>query len=198
MKIVQIGTCVANDDLTKIIENINPEVLVLVEPMSIHNKKINECYSRIDNLFIENVAITTNNQEEMIFYYHKNDGPMYEVSSIDVNHILKHGYDKNGIVELKVKCVTISQLFEKYSLKKIDILFLDAEGLDDEIIKSIDFLIYDISKIYFENLHLKDDKIYKYLEKSGYKVTKKMGHNDWSSLAEKKKPNLFNYLLNKI
>lgn len=198
MKIVQIGTCVANDDLTKIIENVNPELLVLVEPMSIHNDKIKECYAKQENLFLENIAITTNNQEEMIFYYHKNDGPMYEVSSTDIKHILKHGYDKNGIVELKVKCITINQLFEKYKLQKIDILFLDAEGLDDEIIKSIDFSKYDISKIYFENLHLKDDKIYKFLEKLGYKVTKKMGHNDWSSLAEKKKSNFFTNFFKKI
>jgi 3-deoxy-D-arabino-heptulosonate 7-phosphate (DAHP) synthase len=44
MKIVQIGTCVANDDLTQIVKEKQPEILVLIEPMSIHNEKINECY----------------------------------------------------------------------------------------------------------------------------------------------------------
>jgi FkbM family methyltransferase len=185
MKIVQIGTCVANDDLTQLIGNINPEILVLVEPMSIHNDKINQCYSGTKNVFIENVAITTKDEDEMIFYYHKNDGPMYEVATTDINHIIKHGYDKEGVVELKVKCVTINKLFKNYELKKIDILFVDAEGLDDEIIKSIDFSIFDISKIYFENLHLKDNKIYQFLEILGYKITKNVGYNGWSSLAEK-------------
>jgi len=51
MKIVQIGTCVANDDLTQIVKENQPELLVLIEPMSIHNEKINECYSGINNIF---------------------------------------------------------------------------------------------------------------------------------------------------
>ena len=47
MKIIQIGTCVANDDLTQILKENEPELLVLVEPMSIHNEKIKSCYSGI-------------------------------------------------------------------------------------------------------------------------------------------------------
>ncbi|WP_338377977.1 FkbM family methyltransferase [uncultured Flavobacterium sp.] len=185
MKIVQIGTCVGNDDLTEITQMNDPELLVLVEPMSIHNNKIKECYSKNSNVVIENIAITTSDQEEMVFYYHKEDGPKYEVATSDINHILKHGYDRDGVVELKVKCVKINDLFDKYNLINIDILFIDAEGLDDQIIRSIDFLKYNINKIYFENLHLKDENIYKFLSKLGYKITKKMGHNDWTSLAEK-------------
>ena len=77
MKIVQIGTCVANDDLTQIVKEKQPEILVLIEPMSIHNEKINECYSGINNVFLENIAITVDDTKEMSFYYHKNDGPMY-------------------------------------------------------------------------------------------------------------------------
>ncbi len=185
MNIVQIGTCVANDDLTEIIKTNIPEILILVEPMSIHNHLINQCYSGTKNVFIENLAITTRDEEEMVFYYHKNDGPMYEVSSTDIYHILKHGYNIDGVVELKVRCIKINSLFDNYGLTKIDILFLDAEGLDDEIIKSIDFSRFDITKIYFENLHLKDDKIYAYLKNLGYKITKNIGYNGWSSLAEK-------------
>lgn len=202
MKIVQIGTCVGNDDLTKLIENVDPEILVLVEPMSIHNDKIKQCYFDKNNLHIENLAITTNNQDEMIFYYHKDDGPMYEVASTDINHIIKHGYEIEGIVELKVKCITINELFDKYGLQKIDILFVDAEGFDDRIIKSIDFTRFDISKIYFENLHLKDNTIFNFLEKLGFRITKNVGYNGWSSLAEKKTKyskftNIKNFFLNR-
>lgn len=202
MKIVQIGTCVANDDLTKLIENIDPEILVMVEPMSIHNDKIKKCYLDKNNLHIENSAITTNNEDEMIFYYHNCDGPMYEVASTDINHIIKHGYEVEGIVELKVKCITINDLFDKYGLQKIDILFIDAEGSDDKIIKSIDFIRFDISKIYFENLHLKDDTIYDFLKKKGFRIAKNVGYNGWSSLAEKKIRNykfkqIMNFFLNR-
>jgi FkbM family methyltransferase len=184
MKIIQIGTCVANDDLTQIVKKQQPELLVLIEPMSIHNEKINNCYSVINNVFLENIASTVDDTKEMSFYYHKNDGPMYEVATTDVNHILKHGYDSSGVVELKVKCMKINDVFEKYKLKEIDILFIDAEGLDDEIIKTIDFNKYKISRIYFENLHLKDVNIYEYLSNFGYTIKRKVGFMGWSDLAE--------------
>jgi len=185
MKIVQIGTCVGNDDLTNIVQHNQPSILILVEPMNIHNDKRDECYSGINNLYLENIAITTTNDDETSFYYHKNDGPMYEVASNNVNHILKHGYSLDGVIEIKVKCLTINQLFEKYNLSDIDILFIDAEGLDDKIIKSIDFDKFSIDKIYFENLHLQDKKIYNFLAELNYKITHSTGFMGWSSLAEK-------------
>jgi hypothetical protein len=78
----------------------------------------------------------------------------------------------------------INEVFEKYKLKEIDILFIDAEGLDDEIIKTIDFNKYKISRIYFENLHLKDANIYEYLSNFGYTIKRKVGFMGWSDLAE--------------
>jgi hypothetical protein len=65
----------------------------------------------------------------------------------------------------------------------LDILFIDAEGYDDEIIRSIDFNIYKINKIYFENLHLKTD-VNDYLKSKGYAVKTNIGTNGWMNLAE--------------
>jgi hypothetical protein len=93
--------------------------------------------------------------------------------------------NKERITSIKVKNTTINELFDKYNLKKIDILFIDAEGSDDEIIKSINFDDYDIQKIYFENIHIKDKNIYNFLIEKNYKITEKTGSNNWTSLAEK-------------
>lgn len=185
MRIIQLGSCVGNDDLTKIIGSKQPELLVLVEPMSIHNEKILKCYEHITNKHLENIAISTNGNTEISFYYHENDGPMYEVSSTNIDHILKHGYTSDNIKELKVKCLEINELFDKYNLLKIDILFIDTEGTDDLIIKSIDFEKYNIDEIYFENLHLTQDDIYDFLEKKGYSVIRKWGYKNWTSFAKK-------------
>jgi hypothetical protein len=84
-----------------------------------------------------------------------------------------------------IKAMSINTFFKKYELTDIDILFIDAEGLDDAIISSIDFGSFNIKKIYFENLHLKNPEIYAYLESKGYKTTRYVGHTGWSSLAEK-------------
>lgn len=187
MKIVQIGTNTGNDDLSKLIQDNQPDLLLLVEPMKIHNEKIEDQYKWVKNKVIENIAITTDSssEQETSFFYHKNDGPLYEVASIDPYHILKHGYHPEGIVELRVECKTINALFEKYNLQQIDILFIDAEGLDDHIIKSIDFSKFKINEIYFENLHIKNQDIYQYLNKLGYSIIEKVGMNGWSSLAKK-------------
>lgn len=188
MNIVQLGSCVGNDDLTKIIGDSQPNLLVLVEPMSIHNEKIKNCYKHINNLKLENVAISINDDiDEISFYYHKNDGPMYEVASTKIEHITKHGYNQDGIIELKVKNISINNLFDSHNLTEIDILFIDTEVIDDLIIKSINFNKYNISEIYFENLHLSQPDIYNFLEQRGYSIEKKWGYMGWTSFAKKNK-----------
>ena len=68
MKIVQIGVNCAKDDLTKIIKKIKVDLLILVEPLHYHNASIQNCYSHVNNKFIENIAITVNNEVETNFY----------------------------------------------------------------------------------------------------------------------------------
>ena len=103
MKLFQIGTCKGNDDLTEVVmrnkENI--ELLVLVEPMSRHNNDIIKCYQGIKNVNIENIVIHTNENEKIVdFFYHDDDGPLYEVASLSRSHITKHNYADN----LHYKC----------------------------------------------------------------------------------------------
>jgi|688.fasta_scaffold11318_20 hypothetical protein len=185
MKIFQLGVCKGNDDLTEIIKNKDIDLLVLVEPLDFHNSDIEKCYSHIKNKHIENIAVSIKNDAtETSFYYHKNDGPLYEVASLDKSHILKHGYDEDGIIEKKIACQTINGLFDRYNINTIDILFIDTEGLDDGIIQTIDFSRFNILNIYFENLHLKSN-VYNYLENNHYKIIKNTGTNGWTSLAQK-------------
>jgi hypothetical protein len=89
------------------------------------------------------------------------------------------------VKELNVKCLSINNLFKKYNLVDIDILFIDTEGIDDLIIKSIDFDTFKIREIYFENLHLTQNDIYSFLENKGYSITKNWGVMGWTSVAKK-------------
>lgn len=176
MNIIQIGACVGNDGLTKYIESIhNIEKLILVEPMNIHNEKLQEVYKGY-SFIIENIAITTNDVKEMSFYYHKEDGPNFEVSSITKEHILKHviynsKLTEDGIVELRVPCMTINDLLEKHNILDLDYLHIDAEGIDDQLIMSIDFDKYDIKKIFFEAHHIDRHRIVSFLSDKGYTST---------------------------
>lgn len=187
MKVVQIGANRGSDDLTQIINGTQPEILILVEPLEIHNEQLKKGYEWVENLHIVNVVISNTDEEELEFFYHLDDGPGFEVASLDRKHIYeRHTHMlEDRITSIKVKNTNINKLLKKHEISQLDILFIDAEGADDEIIKSIDFDEYNIKKIYFENLHIKDNNIYNFLKEKGYKITEKTGTNNWTSLAEK-------------
>jgi FkbM family methyltransferase len=185
MNVVQIGTCKANDDLPQYVRENPVSKIVLVEPMEVHNEDIKNAYEGTPYT-IENCAIVTDNLKEMSFFYHKNDGPKFEVASTSKQHILKHGYaDDENLIELNVSCMTINQLFDKHEMEKIDYLFIDSEGLDEAIIKSINFDKYDIDQIYFEGLHINVHSTVEYLFNRGYGTEIGVGRHGWDCLATK-------------
>jgi len=192
MNIIQIGPNKGNDDLTPIILTYSEiiENLILVEPLSVHFPDLKECYKNVKHV-IEQAAITDDESiKNLTFYYHKEDGPRYEVASLSKEHILKHvifnpKLTEDGIIEESVTCYTINNLLDKYNLLNIDILFIDAEGFDDRLIKSINFEKYTITNIIYENLHIDNNSIINYLVSKGYSINKNWGSNGWSSLAVK-------------
>lgn len=200
MIIFQLGVCQSNDDTSQYIKDnkINPDLLVLVEPMSVHNETIWKFYRdldcvNLDNVKLENIAITTQSTGDVSFYYHPNDfgnpatSASFEVASVDPMHLAKHGYRINELVELKVPSMTMNKLFDKYNVIDIDLLSVDTEGMDDTILKSIDYNKFNIKTIIFENLHIKDQNIYSFLESCGYNiVNKNYGNNGWNVLVQKK------------
>ena len=194
MNIIQIGTNRANDDVTSLVNQYSSILnkFIAVEPLSVHHPTIKECYKNIPQLIIEGIAVTpTPTQEQLIFYYHKEDGPGFEVASTNREHILKHvicnpKLTEDGLIELKVDCLTLNQLFDKYVLTNIDILYIDAEGLDFELIKSIDFNKFNIINIIYEHLHIDGEEAIKFLESKGYDTARNFGHNGWSHAAIKK------------
>jgi FkbM family methyltransferase len=195
MIVVQIGANRGYDELTDLIKNIKVDKLVLVEPMSKFNDSLLKCYNHIENLFIENVAITDDvNKKKEYFYLHEKMDDNVEQASLLKSHINKvfnrpeylidKSYD-DQLLEVEIECSTINNLFDKYNLTDINILFIDAEGLDDRIIKSVDFSRFNIEKIYYENMHIDNFEISNFLNKMGYLVTDGTSHTPNNSIAIK-------------
>jgi len=179
MNILQVGTNSGNDHVLKFCKHLsknNINKLLLVEPFSIHNPQIELNYKGFDyNLF--NIAIVPNkNQEKITFYFHEKDvdgrrdgTPAYEVASINIDHIIKHyGNDRSLIRSFNVPCITLNEFIEN-NLKnmKLDYLYLDIEGIDMEVIMSLNLNKYDIENIIIEILHLDKEKLISYM--SNYK-----------------------------
>jgi FkbM family methyltransferase len=193
MNIVQIGTNRAYDDVTEMVNLYSDHIekLILVEPLEVHHDTIKTCYQKQKEIYIEPSAITDDLElKELTFYYHKEDGPGFEVAGTSKEHILKHSIfnpklTEEGIVTLKVPCITLNQLFDKYNLTDIDVLYIDVEGLDDKLVYSLDLEKYNITNIIYEHLHIDAEKVIKYLEDKGYSTIRNYGHNGWSHAAVK-------------
>lgn len=183
MNILQIGSNKGYDDLTDIVKQYNPEKiekLILVEPQPEFNQILSECYHGY-NFVIENVLINTDENVSTSKFYsceHK------EISSIKHSHLQKH--NQYNFVESLVPSITLNNLLKKHKINILELLFIDAEGFDDEIIKSIDFEKFDIKKIIYENLHINNNDIIDFLTKKNFIINKNVLMNGWSNEAVKK------------
>ena len=201
LNIVQIGANKGNDDLSKMIKSIPGnliDLLILVEPMTVHHQQLSECYRNIENKIIINSAICSSEFEGKVIqiHYHEADAPGYEVASLNKDHIRKHSKSNSGFLNEEgyktIDCygMSINKLFKLFSLTKIDILFIDAEGFDSDIVKSINFDNVRIENLYFENLHLPEGRqnenasVYDFLRNdAGMKFDLKSLSNGWMSHA---------------
>jgi FkbM family methyltransferase len=194
MNIIQIG---ANNGKDKVFDLINQnrfivDLAVLVEPIPFIIDNLKNQYKDLDNISIENIAISNDpNSQYLTLYYIENSN--YEVSSFNKEHVIVHKPkdEINEIKSLNVPCMTFNNIMEKYSLINLDYLFIDTEGLDTYIINSIDFKKYNIKNISFEFKHTDGpfitgenaNQIINYLTQLGY--TLKYDENKWDIIATK-------------
>jgi FkbM family methyltransferase len=191
MKVVQIGTNRAFDDLSNYLIN-NYESIefgLFVEPNILHIDSIKECYKKYNNINIENIAVKIPSYKEnnIKIYYHTKD-TNYEISSCNINHIISHifwaGSSLIGgeIKSFTVPCMTLEKLFDKYSISELDWLYLDIEGIDAEILLTFNWEKYKIKRIEFEHLHLgeKSNIIYDMMISMGYNKVDSLHQNDWA------------------
>ena len=66
-----------------------------------------------------------------------------------------------------IKCCSLSTLFNKYQLNKIEYLSVDVEGAEVSVLSSLDFDKFDVSVISVEN-HFTKPSIRKFLKSKGY------------------------------
>ena len=188
--LVQIGTNMAYDDFARIVKglgNDNINQLILVEPIESCNKNIKTCYDGFDYVLENKVINVDKTKTTETFYISKYNW----LSSLKESHIEKHKTDEIP-VKVSVNAITLNNLFKKHNLKNIDILFIDSEGMDDELVKSIDFNLYDIDTIYYEHLHIDNDSFIQFLNQNNYEVNL-AGFSDGFTSVAVKKDNLKKY-----
>jgi len=165
---IQIGTNDGNDSFNKMIKKEYPYKTILIEPNKLLNNKIYDNYNGIPNIYLENVAITTNNESNVKLSIPKNDINGKSINGISYND--KHfslipmddwGDDFNTIETIGM---SFNELCKKYNVTDIYYLQIDTEGYDSEIIKSIDFDNINIETIKYENWGFGEDCFKRYGE----------------------------------
>jgi FkbM family methyltransferase len=133
---IQIGANVGNDFFQKKMETIiDPSLIILVEPNSKLLEELKSNYKSLENkhkIIICNKAISNENKKTVLYIYETGDGH----SSLIVRK------SHNCVAErVEIEAITFNELCNIYKTKDVEMLFIDTEGLDYEIINSIDFYL---------------------------------------------------------
>ena len=174
-----------------------------VEANPFNIEKLSECWKNFSNVKIFDRAIVGQNYEgkSLELYYAEDDKPSYQVTSKYKKHVEKH-YPESKILSKNVKISRINDfLYEEAKNSTIEYLSIDVEGMEFELISSIDFNRFNIQNISIEFLHL-TKKIRKdllnILIKNGYSFKGKGFDIRGYDLMFQKKMNLILYLKTKF
>lgn len=156
MKILQIGCNDCNDHVRNYVnDNLSSvDILILVDPQSNNLEKCKEIYKDVQNLVLIDKAVTANpDQETMVLYTNPTDDPAGIHNSISKNHLIGHNHNLNNITSQTYSAIHINQILSLHNCQILDRLYVDTEGYDIEILKSIDFNRFIVKYIRFEFLH---------------------------------------------
>ena len=165
---------------------------ILIEPQKEIFKRLLNTYSKRKNLFFENVAIDSTEGERNLYKISFSNSQWASgISSFiknDVQKLIDAGYIERmaqaesitlptnrdewiGVENVKIQ--TLGNIIEKYQIKKIDLVMIDAEGYDFEIIKTIPFENIKPGVIVYEHSHFDEqakNESWDYLKKIGYRI----------------------------
>ena len=163
---------------------------VLIEPLPGVFRLLKENYSWLTSrrsLAFENVAISSS-QSSMSFFTVADHvlAPLpleaqldlLRKSSLHRAHVQRFVQDPSGVARVTVPCTSVKAIAERhFGGGPIDLLFIDAEGHEAVILKSVDFANTRIGAIFFELQHLgpERDSLFQHLRSNGFAIREMEG-----------------------
>jgi FkbM family methyltransferase len=148
---VQIGANVGNDDFYAKVKNLTePSIIHLIEPNITLHSELLKCYeelSKLHNISVHGYGIS-NKSEHVCLNLYDNSG----LSSI----INRKSYS-HKTTAIDIVCKSFDVFCEDNQISHIDYLCIDTEGLDYEILNSIDINRINIDVIEFEEWPYEND-----------------------------------------
>ena len=140
--------------------------VLLVEPVDYNYSLLKKRFSVLKNIFFDKTFISAKDGDKINFYYVKENsitklGKHWAsgLGSFSKDLILSHRSKRFKItendLELKtIEGVSFNSLCKIYKISSIDKLIIDIEGSEKEVLKTINYEEFKISKIQFEFKHL--------------------------------------------
>jgi len=152
MTIVQIG---CNDGKDHVLDfclknRERIEKIHLIEPNPEALEDCKKTYSDFKQAKFHNLAIVTNNLESISLYVPQVKSCNGHASTF-ANHLTAHGHQ--DFRTINVSATSLAKFFDSNKITKCDRLYIDAEGLDCDILLGLDVQKYKIARIEFEVLH---------------------------------------------
>ena len=218
MNIIQLGTNNGNDHVNRFCkENSNNlNKVILVEPLPFLNEHIAKNYYELcyksDITIYNKIIVPEKTEDTKLIYYNTCDAiPKYGgicikenendmdksfcLSSINKEHIIKHyvgeeliDFVSDKTESLEIETETLNNIINNNNNFTIDYLFIDIEGLDFEVIYSIDLMKYNIKNIQVEYIHYKSNELVNlilYMKDHNYIVNRPIYNNDYDILFTK-------------
>ena len=159
---VQIGSGAANLDTefedgfsNFILKNKIRDKVLIVEANSLHLSRLKKFWASYSNVYVFNLAIIPDNVElsKIDFFYANEDKPNYQIFSSSKSFVKKH-FPNSEIRRKNIKCKKISEFFKINTIKIVEFLSIDIEGMDYEVLINFDFNKFNLKNVSFEHIHL--------------------------------------------
>jgi len=164
---------------------------ILVEPVPEYFEALKDNYRGSSGLHFENVAISDSAANRDFWYLEDADCRLPEwargLGSFFKDEVTSAAAPDTDLSahlrSIKVPCMSLEGLLEKYERPAADLLIIDAQGFDGKIIKQVDFSLMKPCVIVYEHILLgKEEKqaCREMLEAQGYQLKQ----DQWDVVAE--------------
>jgi FkbM family methyltransferase len=152
MTIVQIGCNDGKDHILDFCQKNKEsiEAIHLVEPNPEALEDCKETYLDFKQARFHNLAIVPNDADSVDLYIPRSRALNAHASTLK-NHLTGHGH--TSFDTINAPATSLGSFLHSNKIEKCDRLYIDAEGLDCEIILNLDIEKHNIARIEFETLH---------------------------------------------
>jgi len=153
---------------------------VLIEPQKDVFERLKANYARFPNFRFVNAAIADHDGCSTLFRTKPGAGPEWlgQIASFNRDVLMWHSRKLSNLESMieseQVRCLTFDTLFEEEAIGNVDLLQIDAEGLDAKILHLFDIPVRRPAIVHFEHIHLSvedHEKAIGLLVGQGYRVT---------------------------